>query len=182
MKQTLAVMALLFSVFSVSQPAQGLSCPAGGSAEDDFRKAAAVFTGTVTEVHYPGTENFESKNYTSFQIQKIYKGDLPKLIVVETNSQWGVAFEVGKQYLVYLDGLDPYRIDVCKFGTHNLSLSLDRIKGMEDAGVKPHRPYIPRLTEGEPRYTPLDWVAGASLLVLGYILLKHFYPPHNSGK
>ncbi len=81
--------------------AMACTCRPSESAADDFRKASAVFEGTVLNVSAQGFRDKEVR----LKVIKSYKGtNNAQELVVSTASMsaaCGSQFEVGKNYMVY---------------------------------------------------------------------------------
>lgn len=189
MKQTIILLLLVVGIFTGGKDAQALSCVPSPGPEVEFEQAQAVFVGEATHA-YDDKFTYGAKNYAKFRVDKVYKGELPANLTIETDQTWGMRFEAGKSYLVYLDGMGPYTVELCRFGTTLLSdaQAAERISQIEAAG---HHPREPQLMTNEPgsdgeyrgylrnlsygQRVILHWLSVALLMGLGYLFIKNFY-------
>jgi hypothetical protein len=184
MKQTIVLAFMLAAMFSAGE-AHALSCLPSPGAEAEFQQAQAVFAGEATHVFNDDNFGHGTKNYAKFRVDDVYKGELPAHLTIETDGTWGTRFEAGHEYLVYLDKLGPYEIELCRFGTMSLedSQAWDRITQIEAAGHQPRdpQPNTARMPEeylwGWPhnQVVLLEWAGAGVLMIAGYILIKKFY-------
>jgi hypothetical protein len=185
MKQKLAVLLalVLIGAFSGSET-RALSClPSQGHAVE-FQEAKAVFAGKVLTSDISSEPYFGAKNLSRFGVSQVYKGDLFYITDVETDGTWGMRFEVGKEYLVYLDTLNPNTVALCKFSTTELSMAGEQLKQIDQSGVKPKGPK-PTVSPPMPSFSSPDPVdtnrffleVGSAILLLStvYGLLKYFH-------
>ena len=95
----LLAFAFLFLLFG-AKSAFACSCaPRDNATNEDFQKAAAVFTGKVLSV-----QRKKDSVTVKLAVQKYWKGKISNEIKITTASNsaaCGVNFEVGKEYLVY---------------------------------------------------------------------------------
>lgn len=97
----LVAFAFLFLLFGARETFACSCAPREATANDDFQKAAAVFTGRVLDV-----QRKESSNTVTVKlaVQKYWKGKISKEVKIMTakdSAACGFNFEVGKDYLVY---------------------------------------------------------------------------------
>jgi hypothetical protein len=183
MKLLIIAVLFLVSVFFATET-RALSCVPSPGPEAEFDQALAIFTGEASSVFNDDNFSYGTKNYAKFRVDQVYKGELPKELTIETDGAWGMRFETGKKYLVYLDKLGPYQIDLCRFGTVSLEdpQAWERIQGFESKGVEPHDPQVQDPEAGgyfsDRPYQQVvffEWIGAALLLVAGYFLIKKYY-------
>lgn len=95
----LLAFAFLFLLFGASKSFACSCAPPSQTTNDDFQKAAAVFTGRVLSVQRK--DNFVM---VKLAVQKYWKGKVSNEIKITTakdSAACGFNFEVGKDYLVY---------------------------------------------------------------------------------
>lgn len=173
---------LLFAnIFWVPQ-AQALSCVEAPPPQEQFNQAIAVFSGRAVEVDNVENGNPNGKNKAQFDVYKVWKGNLPDKLTIETDGTWGMRFEQSKEYLVYLDKLDPYVVELCRFGTEELSTAQEKIAMIEALGFAPkdpepapdQNPISNFLTQSsENRY--LGYGLAVATIFAAYLTYKHFY-------
>ena len=86
------------------KPAYGCSCLRPGPPLTELDRATAVFAGEVSAINRT-TRGFE----VSFSVAEVWKGDLPRTLVITTgphSAACGYAFNIGQDYLVYAYGRD----------------------------------------------------------------------------
>jgi hypothetical protein len=94
------------------QPALACSCPMPTGLDSFASRASMVFTGVVTAVSGPPfglTCSSASPVGVTFNVETVYKGDVPRTISVHTvasGASCGFTFEVGKRYTVFPWALD----------------------------------------------------------------------------
>lgn len=184
MKQILICALVAMGLFSVNS-AEALSCVESPGPEVEFQEAQAVFTGEATHVFNNDGSDYTTRNYAKFRVDKVYKGELPRNLTIETDGTWGMRFEAGKKYLVYLDKLGPYVVDMCRFGTMSLEdpQAWERVTQIEASGHKATDPHIENdAKEGQNLWNLsdkqimlLEWVGAALLMAAGYVLIKKYY-------
>lgn len=183
MKQITILALVLIGMFSASET-HALSCLPSPGPEVEFQEAKAVFIGEATAVFNNDNFDYSTKNFAKFKVTEVYKGDLPSELTVETDGTWGMRFEAGKKYLVYLDQLEPYEVALCRFGTASLEdpQTWDRIQEIEAKGNEPRTP--PQQESNSEKYlwgwphkkiVLLEWAGAAILIAAGYFLIKKYY-------
>ena len=98
-KKYLVVFAFLFLFFGAKETFACSCAPRDQTANEDFQKATAVFTGRVLSVQRK--DNFVT---VKIAVQKYWKGKVSNEIKITTakdSAACGFNFEVGKDYLVY---------------------------------------------------------------------------------
>lgn len=100
---TLVFLLLLFG----ARETYACSCvPPSQTTNEDFQKAAAVFTGRVLDVQRKDDSNTVT---IKIAVQKYWKGKISKEVKITTakdSAMCGFNFEVGKDYLVYASETD----------------------------------------------------------------------------
>jgi len=81
------------------------------SPSEELKRAAAVFSGEVGDIK---TE--ERSFVVEIKVEKVWKGEIPKTIVVQTSklaSDCGYSFALGRKYLIYVYGGEPFTVSHC---------------------------------------------------------------------
>lgn len=106
---------VLLSLATISaEPAHACSCILPVSPTEEFQRAGAVFSGTVTSVSQPLRSTGQKK--VTFDVEQSWKDISSPTVTIETGiggGDCGFDFEKGKTYLVYTEGPDPRRANIC---------------------------------------------------------------------
>jgi hypothetical protein len=78
---------------------------------EELNRAAAVFSGEVGDIKIE-----EHRFVVEIKVEKVWKGEIPKTIFVQTSKgeyDSGYSFAVGRKYLIYVYGGEPFTVNYC---------------------------------------------------------------------
>jgi hypothetical protein len=134
-----ALIALIASALSSTEPAQACTCAAPATAAEGLKRSVAIFRGTVTEISRPFLDRIgltrTGGHKIKFEVVKQWKGAPAKTVQVVTRltaEACGFPFEEKKEYLVYVV-TEPQDIQsgICT-GTKTLTGAESEMKQLDD--------------------------------------------------
>jgi hypothetical protein len=134
-----ALIALIASALSSTEPAQACTCAAPATAAEGLKRSVAIFRGTVTEISRPFLDRIgltrTGGHKIKFEVVKQWKGAPAKTVEVVTRltaEACGFPFEEKKEYLVYVV-TEPQDIQsgICT-GTKTLTGAESEMKQLDD--------------------------------------------------
>jgi hypothetical protein len=134
-----ALIALIASALSSTEPAQACTCAAPATAAEGLKRSVAIFRGTVTEISRPLLDRIgltrTGGHKIKFEVVKQWKGASAKTVEVVTRltaEACGFPFEEKKEYLVYVV-TEPQNIQtgICT-GTKTLAGAEPEMKQLDD--------------------------------------------------
>jgi hypothetical protein len=134
-----ALIALIASALSSTEPAQACTCAAPATAAEGLKRSVAIFRGTVTEISRPLLDRIgltrTGGHKIKFEVVKQWKGAPAKTVQVVTRltaEACGFPFEEKKEYLVYVV-TEPQDIQsgICT-GTKTLTGAESEMKQLDD--------------------------------------------------
>jgi hypothetical protein len=134
-----ALIALIASALSSTEPAQACTCAAPATAAEGLKRSVAIFRGTVTEISRPLLDRIgltrTGGHKIKFEVVKQWKGAPAKTVEVVTRltaEACGFPFEEKKEYLVYVV-TEPQDIQsgICT-GTKTLTGAESEMKQLDD--------------------------------------------------
>jgi hypothetical protein len=134
-----ALIALIASVLSSTEPAQACTCAAPATAAEGLKRSVAVFRGTVTEISRPFLDRIgltrTGGHKIKFEVVKQWKGAPAKTVQVVTRltaEACGFPFEEKNEYLVYVV-TEPQNVQtgICT-GTKTLAGAEPEMKQLDD--------------------------------------------------
>lgn len=165
---------LTISVTAAPKPASACSCIAGGTVEEAYAEAAAIFAGTVRSV----TAKTGTGYTVDMTVDEYWKGDLDSEVTISTagdSAMCGYNFSVGEHYLVYAYGEGTLNVGLCS-RTSELSYpsAQEDIVALNAITPSMHAPtdLSPETPATQNSVNPWLW-KGAALglaVLLGYLL------------